>query len=86
MCIIRLLVFAVGEKCAQDLGMSNKAVSSAVAHRLSEVTQCNETYTGTHYVKIYLDQDLEGIFIFGFRSKIDGVPPIFSVVQTKTLV
>ncbi|NXP65796.1 TLN1 protein, partial [Chloropsis cyanopogon] len=35
------------EKCAQDLGNSTKAVSSAIAHLLGEVAQGNENYTGT---------------------------------------
>uniref|UniRef100_A0A663N7I0 Talin 1 n=1 Tax=Athene cunicularia TaxID=194338 RepID=A0A663N7I0_ATHCN len=34
------------EKCAQDLGNSTKAVSSAIAHLLGEVAQGNENYTG----------------------------------------
>ncbi|KAM3848638.1 talin-1 isoform 3-T5 [Vipera latastei] len=34
------------EKCAQDLGNSTKAVSSAIAQLLGEVTQGNENYTG----------------------------------------
>uniref|UniRef100_A0AAQ4RMV2 I/LWEQ domain-containing protein n=1 Tax=Gasterosteus aculeatus aculeatus TaxID=481459 RepID=A0AAQ4RMV2_GASAC len=34
------------EKCSQDLGTSTKAVSSAMAQLLSEVTQGNENYTG----------------------------------------
>nr|XP_033793377.1 talin-1 isoform X1 [Geotrypetes seraphini] len=34
------------EKCAQDLGSSTKAVSSAIAQLLGEVTQGNENYTG----------------------------------------
>nr|XP_015193068.1 PREDICTED: talin-1 isoform X1 [Lepisosteus oculatus]XP_015193073.1 PREDICTED: talin-1 isoform X1 [Lepisosteus oculatus] len=34
------------EKCSQDLGTSTKAVSSAIAQLLSEVTQGNENYTG----------------------------------------
>ncbi|NXI37427.1 TLN1 protein, partial [Galbula dea] len=34
------------EKCAQDLGSSTKAVSSAIAHLLGEVAQGNENYTG----------------------------------------
>ncbi|XP_060890598.1 talin-1 isoform X3 [Labrus mixtus] len=34
------------ERCSQDLGSSTKAVSSAVAQLLSEVTQGNENYTG----------------------------------------
>ncbi|XP_008943585.1 PREDICTED: talin-1-like, partial [Merops nubicus] len=33
------------EKCAQDLGNSTKAVSSAIAHLLGEVAQGNENYT-----------------------------------------
>lgn len=36
------------EKCAQDLGNSTKAVSSAIAHLLGEVAQGNENYTGTN--------------------------------------
>ncbi|NXY56079.1 TLN1 protein, partial [Callaeas wilsoni] len=35
------------EKCAQDLGNSTKAVSSAIAHLLGEVAQGNENYTGS---------------------------------------
>lgn len=35
------------EKCAQDLGNSTKAVTSAIAHLLGEVAQGNENYTGT---------------------------------------
>lgn len=35
------------EKCAQDLGNSTKAVSSAIAQLLGEVAQGNENYTGT---------------------------------------
>ncbi|XP_044299826.1 talin-1 isoform X2 [Varanus komodoensis] len=34
------------EKCAQDLGNSTKAVSSAIAQLLGEVAQGNENYTG----------------------------------------
>ncbi|XP_048787140.1 talin-1 isoform X1 [Lagopus muta] len=34
------------EKCAQDLGNSTKAVTSAIAHLLGEVAQGNENYTG----------------------------------------
>ncbi|XP_070599799.1 talin-1 isoform X7 [Erythrolamprus reginae] len=34
------------EKCAQDLGNSTKAVSSAIAHLLGEIAQGNENYTG----------------------------------------
>ncbi|GAB0208100.1 talin-1 [Grus japonensis] len=34
------------KKCAQDLGNSTKAVSSAIAHLLGEVAQGNENYTG----------------------------------------
>ncbi|NWI14370.1 TLN1 protein, partial [Crypturellus soui] len=34
------------EKCAQDLGNSTKAISSAIAHLLGEVAQGNENYTG----------------------------------------
>ncbi|XP_064164643.1 talin-1 isoform X1 [Anguilla rostrata] len=34
------------EKCSQDLGTSTKAVSSAIAQLLSEITQGNENYTG----------------------------------------
>lgn len=37
------------EKCAQDLGNSTKAVSSAIAHLLGEVAQGNENYTGTGF-------------------------------------
>ncbi|KFV10056.1 Talin-1 [Pterocles gutturalis] len=35
------------EKCAQDLGNSTKAVSSAIAHLLGEVAQGNENYTAS---------------------------------------
>jgi len=35
------------EKCAQDLGNSTKAVSSAIAQLLGEVAQGNENYAGT---------------------------------------
>lgn len=34
------------EKCAQDLGNSTKAVSSAIAQLLGEVAQGNENYAG----------------------------------------
>uniref|UniRef100_H3ANX1 Talin 1 n=1 Tax=Latimeria chalumnae TaxID=7897 RepID=H3ANX1_LATCH len=34
------------EKCSQDLGHCTKAVSSAIAQLLSELTQGNENYTG----------------------------------------
>ncbi|XP_039615508.1 talin-1 isoform X2 [Polypterus senegalus] len=34
------------EKCSQDLGNSTKAVTSAIAQLLSEITQGNENYTG----------------------------------------
>lgn len=34
------------EKCAQDLGNSTKAVSSAIAKLLGEVAQGNENYAG----------------------------------------
>lgn len=37
------------EKCAQDLGNSTKAVSSAIAQLLGEVAQGNENYTGTWF-------------------------------------
>ena len=37
------------EKCAQDLGNSTKAVTSAIAHLLGEVAQGNENYTGTSH-------------------------------------
>lgn len=40
------------EKCAQDLGNSTKAVSSAIAQLLGEVTQGNENYTGTWFCRI----------------------------------
>lgn len=36
------------EKCAQDLGNSTKAVSSAIAQLLGEVSQGNENYAGSH--------------------------------------
>lgn len=39
------------EKCAQDLGNSTKAVSSAIAHLLGEVAQGNENYTGTWFCR-----------------------------------
>lgn len=42
-----LLTLLQMEKCAQDLGNSTKAVSSAIAHLLGEVAQGNENYTGT---------------------------------------
>lgn len=35
------------EKCAQDLGNSMKAISSAITYLLGEVAQGNENYTGT---------------------------------------
>uniref|UniRef100_A0A8C3KLU4 I/LWEQ domain-containing protein n=1 Tax=Calidris pygmaea TaxID=425635 RepID=A0A8C3KLU4_9CHAR len=41
-----LLIPPQMEKCAQDLGNSTKAVSSAIAHLLGEVAQGNENYTG----------------------------------------
>lgn len=41
------LTFLQMEKCAQDLGNSTKAVSSAIAHLLGEVAQGNENYTGS---------------------------------------
>lgn len=40
------------EKCAQDLGNSTKAVSSAIAQLLGEVTQGNENYTGTWFFRV----------------------------------
>lgn len=39
------------EKCAQDLGNSTKAVSSAIAHLLGEIAQGNENYTGTWFCR-----------------------------------
>ncbi|NWX28670.1 TLN1 protein, partial [Notiomystis cincta] len=51
------------EKCAQDLGNSTKAVSSAIAHLLGEVAQGNENYTGTglHNRAGGRDSELTGI-------------------------
>lgn len=48
------------EKCAQDLGNSTKAVSSAIAHLLGEVAQGNENYTGTGSAQWDGDQGRDG--------------------------